>query len=130
MIRFRIVPQSPAPIFAQIVEQVRQATAQGTLRPGEQIPTVRELAKELLVNPNTIARAYQDLERAGLVVTRRGAGTFAARADCVLSSEERSRILEEKLREFLTEAVHLGLPRKLVSQRFLAGMSKFKWPED
>ncbi|HHW99476.1 MAG TPA: GntR family transcriptional regulator, partial [Firmicutes bacterium] len=73
---FYLDHRSPIPIYVQLQNQVKQAIAGGVLAPGEQLPSVRELAGRLAVNPNTIARAYQELEREGLIETLRGRGTF------------------------------------------------------
>lgn len=127
--RFRLQPNSDLPLFAQIVRQCRQALAQGELRPGDQLPTVRDLAGELVINPNTVAKAYQELEKSGVLVTRRGAGTFIANGVSLLAPSEKERILREKIEQCLTEAVHLGFPRKQVLRLMIQGMGKFKWPE-
>src|SRR4026209_660505 len=71
-------PRDATPIYAQLERGLRSAIASGRLRPGDQLPTVRQLAVELSVNANTIARVYVDLERAGVLETRRGVGTFVA----------------------------------------------------
>lgn len=77
----------PRPIYFQIVDDVRRALAVGSLRPGEALPSVRQLATELRVNPNTVLMAYRELERAGVVETRRGLGTYAL----ALSAPEETR---------------------------------------
>lgn len=128
--RFRVQPNSPLPIFAQIVHQIRQGVARGRLRSGDRIPTVRELARELLVNPNTVAKAYQRMEQAGVITTRRGSGSFISDPGCNLSQEEKGRILTEKIEDCLTEAVHLELPRRFVKKRFENSMNRFSWPEE
>ena len=125
--RFRVVPNSDLPIFSQIVEQVRAGIARGALKPGDRIPTVRDLAREILVNPNTVAKAYQMLEAAGVTRTRRGAGTFIEPPNCTLSKAERERILGEKIETCLTEAVHLQLPKTMVLRRFKECAERFTW---
>src|SRR5690348_3439959 len=75
-VEWKIEPNSPMPIYAQLVEEVRRSVAAGHLRPDDQLPTVRQLAVDLQINPNTVARAYADLERAGVIATRQGKGTF------------------------------------------------------
>lgn len=75
---FRIQPQSGVPIYLQLVEQVRHAIELGALRPGDQLPGIRKLSKELVMNPNTVAKAYREMEHAGLIVLRHGAGAFVA----------------------------------------------------
>jgi GntR family transcriptional regulator len=71
-------PRDPTPIYAQLDRGLRAAIATGRLKPGDQLPTVRQLAVELQVNANTVARVYADLERAGVIETRRGVGSFIA----------------------------------------------------
>ena len=71
-----IDPRDPTPIYAQLERGVRAAIAASRLRPGDQLPTVRQLAVELRVNANTVARVYAELERAGVIETRRGVGSF------------------------------------------------------
>jgi len=73
---FRLDPRSGVPTYLQLVEQVRRALLLGYLREGDRLPTVREVAAAVVVNPNTVAKAYRDLERAGLVTPRAGQGTF------------------------------------------------------
>jgi GntR family transcriptional regulator len=75
---FRLSPQSGVPMYLQLVEQVRHGVETGTLRAGDQLPTLRTVAEELVVNPNTVAKAYREMEHAGLIVLRQGAGAFVA----------------------------------------------------
>jgi GntR family transcriptional regulator len=86
------------PIYRQLVEQVRQAVASGVLRPGDRLPSVRELVIELAVNPNTVARAYQELEREGVIETPRGRGSYVADREPVIGEEERVRLFAEAAR--------------------------------
>jgi GntR family transcriptional regulator len=79
MLIFHLQSRSGLPPYAQLIEQVRQALLTGVLRPGDQLPTVKEVAGALAVNPNTVSKAYRDLEREGLVEGRQGVGTFAVR---------------------------------------------------
>jgi GntR family transcriptional regulator len=115
-----IEADGPVPIYEQIVAQVVYAVASGALEPGARLPSVRELAERLVVNPNTVARAYQELERAGVVEARRGLGmevTAAAPAQCRARRQETVR---ERIRAALREAVSSALPaeqiRKLVEE--------------
>ena len=75
---FRINPQSGVPMYLQLVEQVRHAIELGALRPGDQLPGMRRLAEQLVMNPNTVAKAYREMEHAGLIALRHGAGAFVA----------------------------------------------------
>ena len=79
MVQLHLDPSSGIPAYLQIVQQVRQAISLGVLRAGDQLPTVKEAVAELAINPNTVLKAYRDLERAGVVEARRGQGTFVAR---------------------------------------------------
>ena len=78
MILLRPNPSSGVPIYLQLMEQVRHAIETGALRPGEQLPSIRPLAEELVVNPNTIAKAYRELEHEGVIELRQGAGAFVS----------------------------------------------------
>ena len=79
MITFHLAAHSSLPPYVQIVEQVRQALLSGVLRPGDRLPTVKEVVGSLAINPNTVLKAYRDLEREGLVEGRQGVGTFVMR---------------------------------------------------
>ncbi len=107
--RFHCDSTGRTPIYRQVIEQVREAVARGRLEPGERLPSVRQLSKELVVNPNTIARAYTELERDGVLHTRPGLGVFVAKPQAGLKAEVRKRRLNEIIDRLLTEAVHLGV---------------------
>ena len=96
------------PIYLQIVQQVKYLLASGRLTPGEQLPPVRKLAEQLLVNPNTVARAYRELEAAGLIQTRRGSGVFASDAGSPLARREQKKILAGRIDLLLSEARQMG----------------------
>ena len=117
---FHIDASSGTPIYRQIVDQVRQAIAGGTLRPGDRLPSVRDLAIELAVNPNTIAKAYQDLERDGVIETSRGRGTFVATGASKATGFERLQRLGPVLDRLIAEAYLLGISEDEL-QRLLAG---------
>jgi GntR family transcriptional regulator len=105
---FQCDPTSRVPIYRQLMDQVRKAVARGQLRPGARLPSVRLLSRELVVNPNTVARAYTELERDGVLNTRQGLGVFVAEPQADLSAAARRERFAEALDRFLTEAVHLG----------------------
>jgi len=97
------------PLYVQIEEQIKTAIASGVLQPGDRLPAVRELALELTINPNTVARAYRELERAGLIDTTPGRGTFVKAAQAPLMAEtERRQRLAGIVRLMVTEARALG----------------------
>lgn len=102
-------PTHPLPIYAQLDRAIRAAVATGKLAPGEQLPTVRQLAVDLSVNANTVARVYLELERAGIVETRRGVGTFvAATPPTVGAAPARTGELQALIRRALDEAAAKG----------------------
>lgn len=97
------------PIYLQIVNQVKYLVASGRLTAGEEMPAIRVLAERLLINPNTVARAYRELETAGIVVKRRTAGTFVSDAGSPLARRERIRILAERIDGLVAEARQLNV---------------------
>jgi GntR family transcriptional regulator len=99
---------SGVPIYRQIIDWVRVCVAGGELAPGEQLPTVRQLAVDLNVNYNTVARAYLDLERMGIVHTLRGKGTFVADREVTQDEVVRAAKLREIVTEFLSKAAEFG----------------------
>ena len=102
MISFTLDPKSGVPIYRQIQDQIRYGIASGRLRPGEQLPTVRALAVDLAVNPNTVIKAYSELERQGVLTTEQGTGTFVAPVPAVaLAQEDQQAKLRALCAEFL-----------------------------
>jgi GntR family transcriptional regulator len=104
-----ITSSDGVPIYLQIVNQVKYLVASGRLMPGEEIPPIRVLAQQLLVNPNTVARAYLELERAGVVNKRHGSGTYVAETGRSLQQREKIRILAQRVDALVTEARHLDV---------------------
>ena len=96
--------KSGVPFYRQIIEQIKFAIARGDLTPGDRLPTVRQLAVDLSINPNTVIRAYRELEHEGLLATRRGAGVYISSAGSRLTRRERTRILTERVDVLLAEA--------------------------
>ena len=107
--QIHISPNDGVPIYLQIVNQVKYLVASGRLAPGAELPPIRTLAEQLLVNPNTVARAYRELERAGVVSTRRTAGTYVSDAGSPLARRERLKILSERIDALLAEARQMGV---------------------
>jgi GntR family transcriptional regulator len=96
---FRLNPSSGVPVYVQLMEQVKHALDTGALRPGDQLPTIRKLAEDLIVNPNTVVRAYRDLEHEGLVELRQGSGAF------VRGSTNRSTRITKRAQAVMQSAV-------------------------
>ena len=111
-------PSSDVPIFRQIVQQIKTAVAMGRLQPEDPLPSVRQLAVDLAVNPNTVARAYLDLEIEDVIYKRQGAGTFVATHGVRVSKNERRRVLSELMEKALVEGVNLGLDEQELRDAF------------
>jgi GntR family transcriptional regulator len=120
----RVRPDSPVPIYEQIVAQVTFAVAAGDLPPAELLPSVRDLSAELVVNPNTVARAYQELERLGVIAPRRGLGMEVTADGPKLARNQRKSLVLARLREALREAISAGLDADEVCE-----LVQTEWPK-
>jgi len=105
---FRLDSHSGVPVYRQLIDQVQGAIASGTLKPGNQLPTVRLVAVELSINPNTVLRAYREMEIRGILDTQQGTGTFIADRPVAVSSEQRERQLSQLVNEFVSRAGAAG----------------------
>src|SRR5207248_6255627 len=109
MIAFKLDPRSGVPVYRQIQDQIRYGIASGLLNAAEQLPTVRALAVELAVNPNTVIKAYSELEHEGIVASEQGSGTFVSHnAPVAPSAAEREAKLASLCAEFLGQAARYG----------------------
>lgn len=126
---FSIDPSSRLPICRQLSGQIREAIARGKLQPDDRLPSVRELSRTLVVNPNTVARVYGDLEREGVLNTRPGLGVFVAQRGSELSRKVRKERLQQATDRFLTEAVHLGFTADEVHALISEKIRQFQWRE-
>ena len=108
MMRIQITTGSSVPIYRQVVDQIRHGVATGSLAVGASVPSVRALASELVLNPNTIAKAYAALVRDGVLESHQGRGYFVAERREIYTRKERQRRLEEVMDPFLAEALTLG----------------------
>jgi len=124
----RIDPGSPDPIYEQIVLQVKTAVARGDLAEGDRLPSVRELAREVSLNPNTVIRAYESLERDGVVLRRQGAGCFVTGKTSSLALGARRRQLSALLRRSATEAYHLGFTADEIRQALERELEAIRFP--
>jgi GntR family transcriptional regulator len=107
--QIRISSSDGVPIYRQIANQVKYLVAVGRLSVGEQLPTVRALAERLLVNPNTVARAYRELETEGVIASRQGSGAFVAGNGSPLAAKDKQKLLQERIDVLLAEASHLNV---------------------
>ena len=105
----RISNSDGTPIYRQIVSQVKYLVAAGRLQAGDQLLPVRTLAEQLVVNPNTVARAYRELETAGVIITRQGSGAFVSDNGSPLALREKRKVLEERVDMLLAEAANLDI---------------------
>ena len=123
----QIDPASRLPIYRQLCSQIREGIARGQFQSGEQLPSVRELSRRLVVNPNTVARVYTELEREGVLNARPGLGVFVAEQKTDLTKRARMKRFGELLDGFLTEAVHLGLTADEVTSVVDERVGRFEW---
>jgi len=107
-LQFTLDPKSGVPYYRQIILQVEMAVASGRFVTGDQLPTVRSLAVDLKLNPNTVARAYSEMEIRGIVNTQQGTGTFISDKKIELTEVERERVLSEIARSIITQANSYG----------------------
>lgn len=109
--KLKIDATLPVPIWSQIEDGVRHLVASGALSPGDPLPSVRDLAREQRINPNTVAKAYQRLVEAGILETRRGEGTFVAEDPPALPAGEKDRVLREAASRYASFASTIGASR-------------------
>ena len=121
----QIFPGSNEPIYSQIVEQIKQAIAKGRLGTGEKLPAVRKLASELVINPNTVAKAYSLLEQSGLVVTKSGSGTFVSDPKFRHHDATDMNILAERIDSLISRGLNLGVSGDELSGLFNNRLNAF-----
>ncbi len=105
---FRLDAHSGVPVYRQLIDQVQAAAAMGTLSAGDQLPTIRSVAVDLAINPNTVARAYREMELRGILDTQQGTGTFVAENQVTRPDAERERQLAQLVTEFAARAGAAG----------------------
>ncbi|TWI57842.1 GntR family transcriptional regulator [Halalkalibacter nanhaiisediminis] len=112
----RINPRSSTPLYEQVMEQVKELIAKGILESGEQLPSVRDLASQIVLNPNTVSKAYKELERNGVIVTIRGKGTFVADASDRKLDLKQLEQLRQQLQRLVIEATYAGIKKEELTQ--------------
>jgi GntR family transcriptional regulator len=105
---FRLDSHSGVPVYRQLIDQVQAARATGALSVGDQLPTVRRVAVDLAINPNTVVRAYREMEVRGILDTQQGTGTFVAENRVQHSKDEQARLLSQLVTEFVARAGSTG----------------------
>ena len=113
-----IDPRSPTPLYEQIAARVRVAIAAGDLAPGDALPSVRALARDLRVNPATVVQAYRDLAADGFVEMRHGQGTFVQEVPAFMRDEERATRAQQLVRKLLEDAARLGIGMEELARAF------------
>lgn len=127
---FTIDPRSGVPIYLQIIEQIKRSVALGVLGPGEQLPTVKQLAVDLTINPNTVARAYRELERDQVIETAPGRGSFVKTNGATETSKTAvTDVASDAIMQAVREAKSLGVAREQIRNLFSAALSRW-YPEE
>jgi len=126
--QIRIDNASGRPVYQQIIDQIKRDIALGRLVKDEKLATVRQLAGQLAINPNTIAKAYRQLEQEGIIVTRPGAGAFVANLDSNLSNAVKKRVVSEELERIVVEAFHMQIDGPTLLEWFNDTIEKFNLP--
>lgn len=116
---------SPIPIYMQIIIQIKGFIAGKMLVPGDKLPSVRKLSRQLGVNPNTVARAYQELEREGIIRTTRGIGAFVGKTTLKVSPQQRSELISRILDYLFTEAYHLQYTKEELHSIFMQRLEQW-----
>lgn len=114
--QFQIDAADGVPIYLQLIQQIKYLIATGRLSASDQLPSVRKLSEQLVVNPNTVARAYRELEMMGILATRPGAGVFVSPTASPLAKREQHQLLIDKIDNVLVEARHLEVSTEGVVQ--------------
>ena len=126
----RINYKSGKPVFLQIVEQIKYAAASGTLKPGDAVPGIRPLAEKLRVNRNTVAKAYQELEREGVVETRAGKGCFISDNHSPLKKSFRQQAIREAVDAAIVQAHHFQIDDEELIELFREQLKEFRKEND
>ncbi len=121
----QITTGSNDPVYTQLINQISRAIAQGRLKTGDKLPAVRKLASELVINPNTVAKAYMHLEQAKLVVTKTGSGTYVADTKNRSADAAEINVLTERMDNIITRAINLGLKQNDLADIFKSRLEKF-----
>lgn len=124
---YQIDVTSRVPIYRQLADQIRGAVARGRLSANERLPSVRDLSRQLVINPNTVAKVYTELEREGLLLTRPGLGVFVAQSGTELTRKVRRERITGLIDEVFTEAVLLEFSADDVQQLFSERSRQFDW---
>jgi GntR family transcriptional regulator len=128
MLHFQIDPHSGVPIYRQVMDQIRYYLASGVLASGSQLPSIRELAQTLSVNPTTIVKAYTELEHQGIIEMKHGKGAFIAASTARMTDQEREEVLRRLVGQMAVEACQIGGSTELVLRLVKEEMVKITQP--
>ncbi len=133
MLHFQMDPRSGVPVYRQVIDQVKYYVASGTLRAGDQLPSIRELAEALTVNPTTVVKAYNELVHEEVIELRHGKGAFVAAQAAAMPAKEREKALRRLARQLAIEATQMGAPSRqvleIVEQEMVAMQSERVEPQ-
>ena len=129
MLYIKIDPHSGVPVYRQVMDQIRYYVGSGTLADGDQLPSIRELARALAVNPTTVVKAYNELQHAGVIEMKQGKGAFVAEPAARISDGRRREILRRLARQLAVEAVQIKAEAELVRQIVQEEMDRMNKPQ-
>ncbi|CAI8751518.1 GntR family transcriptional regulator [Bacillus sp. IT-13CA1] len=112
----QIDPRSSTPIYEQIIQQMKELCLKGIIKPGDKLPSVRELATIIIANPNTVSKAYKELEREGIIETLRGRGTYISENAKVTLDEGKITMIKEQLKQLIIDAHYAGIDTKKLQE--------------
>lgn len=109
-----IDPRSSTPIYEQIIQKIKELCLRGIMKPGDKLPSVREMASLIIANPNTVSKAYKELEREGVIETLRGRGTFISESVKMSLDEGKVTLIKEQLKQIIIEAHYAGVDMSML----------------
>ncbi|MCK5114953.1 MAG: GntR family transcriptional regulator [Phycisphaerae bacterium] len=125
--QFNLDQSSARPVYQQIIDSIKREIALGRISKGQKLPTVRRLAAQLIINPNTIAKAYRQLESEGIISTRPGSGAFVAQLNSTLSHAVRQKIITEKIELLAVDAIHMQIGRPTLQTWLSDTLDRFQF---
>ena len=128
MLHVQIDPNSGVPVYRPVLDQVTYYVASGALRAGAQLPSIRELAKALSVNPTTVVKAYTELQHEGVIAMKQGKGAFVAEVDSRMSDAERRKVLGRLVQQLTVEAKQMGASAEMVRHIVEEQLSRLDLP--
>jgi GntR family transcriptional regulator len=125
-VELRIDTSDGTPIYLQIIEQIKRSVAVGRLKPEDPLPSVRQLALDLTINPNTVARAYLELEHEGVIYKRQGQGTYVSAEALETSRRERNKVVAALFEKAIVEGLHFGMSASEIAEAYRQSMRRYK----